>query len=125
MNDTKARRLLEEERRRLESIRHTLQLESLKESQQESSQELSSIDQHPGDMGTETFEREKAESIRISTEGQLLDVERAIARLDSGEYGICEMCGKKISDARLEARPAARYCVDDQAKVEADAAGLP
>ncbi len=125
MNDATARRLLEEERKRLEAVRHTLQLESLEEGQLDSLQELSAVDQHPGDLGTETFEREKAESIRISTDGQLTDVERAIARLDSGEYGICEMCGNKISDERLEARPAARYCVEDQAKVEAQNAGLP
>jgi len=118
MNDAKVRRLLEEERSRLEAVRHTLLLESLEETQQESTQELSSLDQHPADQGTETFEREKAQSIRIATEIQLTDVERALARLESGDYGVCEMCGKKIAEERLEARPAARYCVEDQTKVE-------
>ncbi len=41
----------------------------------------------------------------------------ALARLDAGAYGICEECGKPITDARLEALPAARFCVDDQAKL--------
>jgi DnaK suppressor protein len=103
----------------------TEQLEALGEMQTESTQELSVVDQHPGDQGTETFEREKAESIRVSTEGQLRDVERALAKLDSGDYGICEICGKQIPDERLEARPAARYCIEDQAKVEAQGAALP
>jgi RNA polymerase-binding transcription factor DksA len=103
----------------------TEQLESLGEMQTESTQELSDIDQHPGDQGTETFEREKAESIRVSTQTQLRDVERALAKLESGDYGICEICGKPIPDDRLEARPAARYCIQDQAKVEAQGAGLP
>jgi RNA polymerase-binding transcription factor DksA len=76
------------------------------------------VDQHIADMGTETFEREKAESIRISMEGQLADIDHALGRLEAGDYGTCEICGKKIPDARLKARPAARYCVEDQERVE-------
>ncbi|HEX2052231.1 MAG TPA: TraR/DksA C4-type zinc finger protein [Actinomycetota bacterium] len=125
MDESKARRLLEEERTRLEQVRNTLLLESLEESQSASMQELADIDQHPGDQGTETFEREKAESIRISTEAQLQDVDRAVGKLDSGQYGRCEICGRDIPDERLEARPAARYCIEDQAKVEQESAGLP
>ena len=124
MNESTARKLLEAERARLEALKDTLLLQAIEETQLQSTQELSSVDQHPGDQGTETFEREKAESIRISTDSQLADVDRALARLDAGGYGICEMCGKPISDERLEARPAARYCVQDQAKVEAQGADL-
>lgn len=124
MNEATVRRMLESERARLEEVRGSLSLDSLKEPQLQSSQELSSVDQHLADLGTETFEREKAESIRVSTESQLQDVDRALARLASGDYGICEICGRKISDARLKARPATRYCVEDQARVEGEAAGL-
>lgn len=124
MNEATARKLLEAERRRLTEVRETLTADGLDEPPLESSQELSAIDQHLADLGTETFEREKAESIRISAENQLLDVERALARLETGEYGICEICGQKIADARLKARPAARYCVQDQARVEGKATGL-
>ena len=118
MKPETARKLLEAERARLEEVLRTLELESLDETQQLSVQELSSVDQHIADMGTETFEREKAESIKISMEGQLADIDHALGRLEAGDYGTCEMCGKKIPDTRLQARPAARYCVDDQAKVE-------
>lgn len=118
MNAAKARKLLEAERMRLEGVMNTLELESLEEAQQAGSGELSSVDQHIADLGTETFEREKAESIKISTEGQLADIDYALGRLESGDYGICEICGKKIPEARLKARPAARYCVEDQEKVE-------
>lgn len=41
----------------------------------------------------------------------LADVERALAKLDSGEYGTCEGCGATIAEARLEAMPATRYCI--------------
>lgn len=121
MKDSTARKLLEAERSRLEDVKNSAELETLDESETESYQELNSVDQHTGDLGTATFEREKADSIRVSVEGQLADVEHALARLDAGTYGICEMCGKKIPDERLKARPAARFCIADQAKVERQA----
>ncbi|HYN99678.1 MAG TPA: TraR/DksA C4-type zinc finger protein [Actinomycetota bacterium] len=118
MNESTARKLLEEERSRLEDVKNSAELETLEEGETESYQELSAVDQHTGDLGTATFEREKADSIRNSVEAQLADVDHALARLESGTYGICEMCGKTIPDERLKARPAARFCIDDQAKVE-------
>lgn len=123
MNKATARKLLEAERSRLEEVMSSAELETLEESETESYQELSSVDQHSGDLGTATYEREKADSIRTSVEGQLADVEHALARLEAGSYGVCELCGKKIPDERLKARPAARFCINDQAKVERQAAG--
>ena len=123
MKKATARKLLEAERSRLEEVMRSAELETLEESETESYQELSSVDQHSGDQGTATFEREKADSIRTSVEGQLADVEHALARLEAGSYGVCELCGKKIPDERLKARPAARFCINDQAKVERQAAG--
>jgi DnaK suppressor protein len=52
-------------------------------------------------------------------EAELKDIDDALRRLDDGTYGICEECGKPIDEARLEAMPWARYCVVDQARVEA------
>src|SRR3546814_16665656 len=43
-------------------------------------------------------------------EGELADVERALARLDEGTYGTCEACGAPIDDARLESDPVTRLC---------------
>jgi RNA polymerase-binding transcription factor DksA len=118
MKDSRARSLLEAERSRLEEVRDSFMLGELSEIEQESVDELSSIDQHPADLGTETFEREKAESILVSTEAHLGDVERAFGKLEEGRYGICETCGQPIPDERLEARPATRFCFEDQEKVE-------
>jgi len=39
-------------------------------------------------------------------------IKRALGKLDRGDYGKCETCGKEIAEARLEAMPAARYCID-------------
>ena len=43
-------------------------------------------------------------------------MEAAIERLEAGNYGRCEGCGKPIGTARLEAMPAARFCIADAAK---------
>lgn len=119
MDESRARSLLEAERRRLEAVRDTFPQGDLsRDALEEGVDELSSVDQHVADLGTETFEREKAQSIRISTEAQLADVERALGKLDDGRYGLCETCGNPIPDERLEARPAARFCLEDQEKVE-------
>ena len=117
METEQARARLEEERSRLEGIRESAETT---ESEDESLSELSSLDQHPADIGTETFEREKDLSILEQVEAELADIDHALKRLDDGTYGTCEACGRPISDERLEALPAARFCLDDQAGAERD-----
>jgi len=121
MDSDDARRHLEAERERLTATRAGFDDEGLDQSETESVSELSSIDQHPADLGTETFEREKEVSIIEQVEAELADVEHALRRLDEGTYGICEACGRPIGDARLDAMPAARLCLDDQAQAERQA----
>jgi DnaK suppressor protein len=117
MDDAKARTLLEQERTRLQGIRDGLQREQ-EESTSETGGELSNFDQHPGDSGTETFEMEKNVSLLDQVEEELVEVEAAFDRLERGEYGRCQACGRPIGDERLEALPATRFCVEDQAKAE-------
>ena len=119
MDTEVARRRLEEERVRLQQVRND-QHES-DESESDSLGELSHMDQHQADVGTETFEREKDLSILENVEAELADIEHALARLSDGTYGICEACGRRIDEARLEALPAARLCLEDQAKAEQQA----
>ena len=111
-----ARARLDEERDRLS--RTLAELEEQSDAQKESLQELSVYDQHQGDIGTETFEMEKDASIIESVRAALEDIEAATARLDAGTYGTCQRCGEPIADDRLEAMPAARYCLEHQAEVE-------
>jgi RNA polymerase-binding transcription factor DksA len=122
MDDATARQRLLEERTRLTEVRSSVNDTGLEEeSEQESVAELSSVDQHQADLGTETFEREKDLSILESIEAELADVEHALRRLDDGTYGICEACGKPIDEERLAALPAARLCRDDQERAEREA----
>jgi RNA polymerase-binding transcription factor DksA len=91
------------------------------ESEDESTSELSHMAQHQADVATETFEREKDFSILEQVEAELADVDHALVRLDEGTYGTCEACGEPIGDERLEALPAARFCVTHQSEAEATA----
>ena len=120
MNKAKATRRLKEERTRLQGIRDNLQREQ-EEATSDTGGELSSFDQHPGDSGTETFEMEKNVSLREQVEYELTEIDAAFHRLEHGDYGKCQACGRPIGDARLEAMPATRFCVEDQAKAEREA----
>ena len=117
MSNDEARSRLEAERVRLEEVRSGF--EGLNdESERESLSELSGADQHQADVGSETFDREKDLSILEQVEAELTDVARALERINDGTYGTCEACGKPIGDERLEAVPAARFCLEDQAEAE-------
>ena len=122
MDTQHARGLLEQEQARLEAIRDGFTEDGLTtESEDESLSELSSLDQHQADVGTETFNRERDISILESVEAELADIEHALKRLNEGTYGTCEACGKPIAEDRLEAQPAARFCLDDQWRAEQEA----
>jgi RNA polymerase-binding transcription factor DksA len=123
MDEDEARRRLEAERARLSEVKADFDDEHLtEESESESMSELSSVDQHQADVGTETFEREKDLSILEQIEAELADVEHALKRLDDGTYGTCEVDGKPIPEERLEAMPAARLCMEHQVEAEQQAA---
>ena len=122
MDADAARSRLDQERTRLAAIRDGFEEEGLtSESEDASLGELSSLDQHQADVGTETFNRERDMSILEEVEAELADIDHALRRLDDGSYGTCEACGKPISDERLEVVPAARFCIDDQAAAEREA----
>ncbi len=122
MDSAAARPRLTEELERLRGLRDDFLAQGLtSESEEDSLAELSSVDHHQADVGTETFDRERDLSILERVEAELHDVEHALRRLDDGTYGLCEACGKPISDDRLEAQPAARFCLEDQAKAEQEA----
>jgi RNA polymerase-binding protein DksA len=59
------------------------------------------------DTGAATFEREQELSIAANRRDLIDQMQRAIQRIDSGTYGLCERCGNTIPKARLQAFPAA------------------
>ena len=117
-----ARARLEEERARLLGLRDQAELRGNEEaSESDSLSDLSSVDQHPADQGTETLERSEALSVVEQIDAQLADVARALELLEAGDYGTCEVCGRPIESERLQARPAARRCLEHQEQLERDA----
>jgi RNA polymerase-binding transcription factor DksA len=117
MDNDKATKLLNDERSRLEDLRGRFDNVG-DEAQEDSLSELSTVDQHPADVGSETFERTKELSLQEDIAGRLDDIDRALAKVADGSYGKCETCGEEIPEERLEALPAARYCLEHQAQAE-------
>ncbi|WP_228551044.1 TraR/DksA C4-type zinc finger protein [Sporosarcina cascadiensis] len=78
--------------------------------------ELSMYDNHPADMGTELYEREKDMALNIHAEDELNKVQHALQAIKEGTYGTCEMCGKEIQFERLEAIPYTTVCIEDAEK---------
>ncbi len=76
----------------------------------ESMGELSSIDNHPADEGTDLYEREKDIALNEHAELQLKNIDKALQRIKQGIYGKCEVCGTEIPAERLEVLPTAVCC---------------
>jgi DnaK suppressor protein len=76
------------------------------------------VGNHFADDATEMEQQETALSLRRNTERLLAQVDHALERVAAGTYGFCERCGKPIPLERLEARPYATLCIEDQAREE-------
>jgi RNA polymerase-binding transcription factor DksA len=80
--------------------------------------EASGSGMHQGDAGSDAYDRDFALSVLAKEQDALYEIEQALRRIDRGAYGICEMSGKTIPQARLEAIPFARLTVECQAQWE-------
>lgn len=79
--------------------------------------ELSSYDNHPGDLGNETFEAEKNVSFRTRDKFLLSEIQVALNKIDEGTYGLCDICHNEIDKDRLELRPYSRLCINCEKEV--------
>ena len=68
-------------------------------------------DEHDPEGATIAFERSQLTASLDAARTELAAVDRALSRLVAGTYGRCDVCGRAIADARLEARPTATTCV--------------
>lgn len=114
MDDKTARARLEELLAELQRSTSVLQHDDARDTG-----ELSSLDQHPADSGTNLADADREEASLEVLLAQQERVRAALARLDAGSYGQCVDCGRELPDERLEARPEAERCVDCQQKAEA------
>jgi DnaK suppressor protein len=107
-------KLLLAERNRLGSSIRTIEDASRSGYGREHGADLSSF----AESGTDNFELETALNIAGAESEHLIEVCDALDRIRKGTYGICEGSGNPIPRKRLEAFPAARYCIEHQAELE-------
>ena len=81
-------------------------------SQKDAVGELSSYDNHPADMGTELYEREKDHTLTELASEQLAEINEALHAMEEGTYGLCETCSEAIPFERLEIIPEASKCME-------------
>jgi DnaK suppressor protein len=88
----------------------------------ESAEEMASYSLHMADSGTDNFDRDFALSLLSSDQDAIYEIEEALKRIERNTYGVCELTGKAIPKARLEAIPWTRFTVEAQAQLERDGA---
>ncbi len=113
--DTEAvRTTLEQLLRELDSATQTLEDEGAGDTS-----ELSHVTQHPADVASEVADSDREVALIEAAQARRAEVAAALARLDDGTYGNCVDCGKPIAPERLEFRPEAARCLEDQQRHEA------
>ena len=106
------------ERERLEGELHDIMERTSLSSDVEQVSELSTYDDHPADLASETFEREKDLAMEGNIQDLLEKVNTALEKLEEGTYGLCDSCGVEINPNRLEALPYASLCLNCQDRLE-------
>jgi DnaK suppressor protein len=80
--------------------------------------EASAFGMHQADAGSDAYDRDFALSLLSQEQDALYEIDQALKRIELGTYGVCEMSGKSIPRARLEAIPFARFTVECQSQLE-------
>jgi DnaK suppressor protein len=113
------RDLLLTQRAQIEPVHDELQKEHSTPLEEKSGEFFSaSVDDHLADLASDTYDREMDFTLEESVETVLGEIDAALKRIDDGTYGICEACGRPIPSERLEARPWATLCIEDQRRRE-------
>lgn len=84
----------------------------------DATQELSMVDNHPADTASENYERAKDISLHGKNLLILEKVEDALEKIENGDYGRCENCGRPIPDERLDAVPYTEFCLSCKKRAE-------
>lgn len=73
---------------------------------------IAGIDEGFADAAQATAERAEILSFVEKARERLVAVDNALSKMDAGTYGVCEVCGRPIPEARMEARPMSTRCVE-------------
>jgi RNA polymerase-binding protein DksA len=112
------RKLIVEKRDELVKQLEKLKENGLNSSVSDSAGDHSTYSLHMADQGTDTMEREKQYMFAAREQNYLYHLEKALERIDKGEFGKCKGCGKEIGLDRLEAAPHVNLCIDCKSKEE-------
>lgn len=82
--------------------------------------ELSRVDNHPADVGSELHEQEVDLTTEVFLDEESRRIAEALRALEAGTYGICVVCGREIPAERLKAVPEAVRCLQHQREFEAE-----
>jgi len=104
------KKLLESELRGLGQVDKTGDWEATPETQ-------TAPEADENDMADRAEDFEERSATLDVLEERLLDINHALQNIESGTYGMCEVCGMPIEEDRLEANPAARTCKGCMEKV--------
>jgi len=101
----------------MDDLRHITK-DTLNKSQKDAAGDLSGYTYHMADVASDTFEREFSLGLASNEQNILYEIEEAMKRIESKEYGFCVVCEKKVTKERLRAVPYAQYCIECQTKQE-------
>ena len=105
--------------RRLVDIRNHL-IDEREDLSRDVNQERITFSEHMADAGTDSYDRDFALSMLSAENDALYEIDQAIKRIELGTYGICEVTGKKIESARLEAIPWTRFSAQAARELESN-----
>jgi DnaK suppressor protein len=111
LDDLKAR--LVAERKGLEAQYTELEESTFATNQSELTGEMG-FDEEYADAGTATFERERDLSLVNNLRDLMERIDKALAKMGEGTYGLCDRCGRPIEKLRLKALPYANLCLKDK-----------
>lgn len=112
----KYRSMLLKEKNKINETIEDMKVNGLSRNQREEIDELSVIDNHPADMGTEMFDKERGYALLDNEKSILTQIDEAINRIENGTYGKCELCGKEIQSERIKFMPYVLTCMDCESK---------
>jgi RNA polymerase-binding protein DksA len=112
------RKLLLEKRRLLVGDVSTLEKAALQDSRQDASGDLSKMPLDMADIGSDNYEQEFTLGLIETEQATLTEIDEALARIDSKEFGQCVACGGLIPKSRLKIQPHAKHCIECKRRLE-------
>ncbi len=107
-------------RRSIAGVRNGITEGDLSQTQGDNLGELSTYDNHPADLGTESYIRGRQVGMAQDLDRELARCDDALDRLRQGTYGICQRCGALINHQRLLAIPSTPFCLSCSNAVAAE-----